>query len=519
MELYLDRKRSLLPRINFLYLLSRLMLLAVLGGYVLLDARPGSHSPMMLIMLGTLAVQIGLFALALKGSIDASTAYLTSIIYDLVLVPVLVMQTGGVDSSFYLILCLTVSAAAYVLTFPFAVSVAIVGTLSYVVVVFRQIDLNNYFDVTLRVGFIWVYYLVVTYAIDYFRRSENRLLGLFNTLNKRTSELEKSQAQLEVIYENSRVLASILDTSGLVREMSRILGSVLQYVNHAIVLKQKDEQYYYLARSAEGQASFDTHPVQFPEMDLIRRVGELGEAVRIRDLSTRNDYGGPNNKARSVMAVPMVARGFTRGVLIADSTAPDAFSERDLQLLSIVARSAVLALENAELHKQTEELTIIDELTETYNFRYFQRKLVEERRRAARYRLPLSIIMVDIDWFKRFNDTYGHEAGNVVLKSLSQVIKSCIRDVDVFARYGGEEFVVILPQTNLESAKTIGERIREQVESTDITIPELGVKRITVSVGVSSFPENGKPEDELVSAADKALYRAKGEGRNLVCTL
>ena len=398
-------------------------------------------------------------------------------------------------------------------------SVALVGGVAYVATVFKEIDLNNYFDITLRVGFIWVYYLVISYAIDYFRRSENRLLGLFNTLNKRTSELEKSQAQLEVIYENSRVLASILDTDGLVQEVSRILGSVLQYGSHAIVLKQKDDQYNYLARSVDGRATFDTHPVQFPDMDLIRRVGEMGESVRIRDIAGRNDYAGLGPKVRAVMAVPMIARGITRGVLVAESVAPDAYSERDLQLLSIVARSAVLALENAELHKQTEELTIIDELTETFNYRYFQRKLIEERRRAARYHLPLSIIMVDIDWFKRFNDTYGHEAGNVVLKSLSQVIKSCIRDVDIFARYGGEEFVVILPQTNLDSARVIGERIREQVEANDIDIPVLGVKRITVSVGVSSYPENGKPEDELVSIADKALYRAKDEGRNLVCTL
>ena len=123
-----------------------------------------------------------------------------------------------------------------------------------------------------------------------------------------------------------------------------------------------------------------------------------------------------------------------------------------------------MALENAELHKRTEELTIIDELTETFNYRYFVQKLQEEKRRALRYTVPLSLIMVDIDWFKKLNDSYGHEVGNIVLKDISSIIKRCVRDVDLFARYGGEEFAVILPQTGVGEAHRIGERIREQVE-------------------------------------------------------
>jgi diguanylate cyclase (GGDEF)-like protein len=184
-----------------------------------------------------------------------------------------------------------------------------------------------------------------------------------------------------------------------------------------------------------------------------------------------------------------------------------------------VARSAALALENAELHKKTEGLTIIDELTEAYNYRYFVQKLQEEKRRALRYDLPLSLIMVDIDWFKKLNDTHGHEAGNTVLRHLSQIIKGCIRDVDIFSRYGGEEFVIILPQTSQREATTIGERIRERVENAEIDAGTAGRLTITVSVGISSFPENGKSQEDLVSVADQALYRAKGEGRNLVCVI
>jgi diguanylate cyclase (GGDEF)-like protein len=143
-------------------------------------------------------------------------------------------------------------------------------------------------------------------------------------------------------------------------------------------------------------------------------------------------------------------------------------------------------------------------------------KLEEEKKRALRYDLPLSLIMVDIDWFKKINDSYGHEVGNMVLEELSQIIKGCIRDVDIFCRYGGEEFVVILPQTPVREAEQIGERIRSEVETRVMTYEENIRLKITVSVGVSAFPENGRSHEELVSAADQALYQAKGSGKNLV---
>ncbi len=128
--------------------------------------------------------------------------------------------------------------------------------------------------------------------------------------------------------------------------------------------------------------------------------------------------------------------------------------------------------------------------------------------------------MLDIDHFKKFNDTYGHETGNIVLKGITAVVNKCIRDVDIFARYGGEEFVIILPQTPQIVVTKIGERIREQVEAAvfggENGLPDL---KVTVSVGVSSFPENGRGYDELLSIVDQALYRAKGSGRNKVCVI
>jgi len=217
------------------------------------------------------------------------------------------------------------------------------------------------------------------------------------------------------------------------------------------------------------------------------------------------------------MAVPMIAHGRKRGLLVVESHLEDRFTDKDVQMLTVVSRSAALALENAELHKRTEELSIIDDLTGAYNYRHFVRVLQEERKRAVRYQQPLSIIMTDIDWFKKLNDSYGHEVGNVVLAQLAGVIKQCVRDVDIFARYGGEEFVVILPQTPQAEASVIAERIRRRVADMVVDTRDAERLKITISIGISSYPENGKSAEELVSIADQALYRAKDSGKNLVC--
>lgn len=519
MKLFLDRNKTLLPRVDSIYLLTRVMILTGIAWYAFAREYPQQDAYLFYFILGTFSVHLAVFYTAIKGKFDIKLAYLSAIIYDILLVPMLILYTGNLHSTFYLLFFLTISVAAYVLRFWFATAVTFLVTLSYVGAIHQHLTLENAFDISMRVGFLLVFFLALSYASDYMRRSEGRLLKLFDTLNKRTSELEKSQAQVEMIYENSRILASILDTDGVVKEVMRIMGSLLQYPYCSIILNDKWGNLYYRARSLPGRSNFHLKAIDAGKMELTRKVRDMGEAIRIKDIASRDDYHPLSKKARSVMIVPMTSHGQSTGILTAESNNVDQFSEKDVQMLSVVARSAALALENAELHKKTEELTIIDELTQAYNYRYFILKLQEEKRRALRYDLPLSLIMVDIDWFKKLNDTYGHEAGNIVLKRLSRIIKGCIRDVDIFARYGGEEFVVILPQTPQREASVIGERIRERVENTVIDAGKTCKLEITVSVGVSSFPENGKSQEELVSVADQALYRAKGEGRNHVCII
>lgn len=487
-----------------------------IGWFALFSDMTLEYKNLFYYILGSYAVHLIYFYFAIKNKFDIKLAYLSVIIYDLILVPFLVLFTGGVDSSMYLLLFPIVFVAAYILTFWFSLSVAIFGSLGYLGVVYFTFTFDNLFDVTIRLGFVWVYYLVILYASEYMRKSENRLLKLFNTLNMRTSELEKSQAQIEMIYENTRILASILDIDSIIKEVMRLTGEVFDYDSSALVFRDSKHNFYYRGRSNSGKISYHPKALDITRVELLKKVIHLGEPITVIDILKRDDYLPLSDKCRSLMIVPLSTHGLINGCLIAESAEINHFGDRDIKMLSAIARSAALALENAALHKRTEELTIIDELTSAYNYRYFAQKLQEEKRRAARYSMPLSIIMVDIDWFKKLNDSYGHEIGNFVLRQLSFIIKQCIRDVDIFVRYGGEEFAIILPQTPQNEAMIIGERIRSQVEK-EVFLSEKGRIKITVSVGLSSFPENGRSEEELVSIADKALYKAKGDGRNLVC--
>lgn len=515
MKLFLDRNKTLLPRIDVVFLLTRILTFASVCWFAAFGDYLKTDTYLFYVVVASYALLILLFLAGMLGRYDLKLAYLGSIAYDIIFLPLFVLYTGGLESSFYLFFYLTVSVAAYVLVFPLAMTVTVMLSGLYIAVVFDQLTVSDLFGFSMRIGFMWIYFLTLSYVSEYMRKSERRLMKLFNTLNMRTSELEKSQAQLEMTYENTRVLVSLLEPDDVVREVMRIMGSTLGYNSYVIILRNVGGDYYYRARCIDGRTSYSLRPLSIARNQLLARVAEAQEPVRVNDVSSREDYQAVSDKTQSAVIIPMTSHA--NGLLIAESNEPRFFSERDEQLLAVVARSAGLALENAELLKQTEELSIVDELTDSYNYRYFVQKFQEEKKRAVRYDLPLSVIMIDIDWFKKLNDGYGHEAGNAVLKELARVVKECIRDVDIFARYGGEEFVVILPQTPSDEARRIGERILSQVAATVIDIGPKGTVKITVSIGVSSYPENGCSEEELVSVADQALYKAKGSGKNLVC--
>lgn len=519
MRLFLDRNRTLLPRIDVIYLSARALVLLGVSWFTFLGEYDPSHQTILQGIALVYAIHLLVLVAAVRDKFDLKLAYLSAIVFDMVFVPVFIHFTGGMQSSFYLLFYMGISVAAYLLTFWFAAAVTTVFTAIYVALVFSELRMEIAFDFCMRLGFLWVCFLALSYVSEFLRKSERRLLKLFDTLNMRTQELERSQAQLEQIYENTRNLASILAPDEVVKEIMRILGDMLNFKNYAIVFQDKWGHYLYRARSVEGKESYQLKAIDDVNVELIRRVAMADEPVCVKDLSNRDDYQPISSNSRSVLISPLRSYDNALGLLIAESPDPGHFQEKDIRSFTMLTRSAALALENADLHRKTEQLTVVDELTGAYNYRFFVRKLEEEKRRAIRYDLPLSLIMVDIDWFKKVNDSYGHEVGNVVIRELARVIQRCIRDVDVLIRYGGEEFVIILPQTQLIESSTIGERIRSQVEEMIVDTGRVGKLKITVSVGVTSYPENGKSHEDLVTVVDQALYRAKGSGKNLVCNV
>src|SRR4051794_4685153 len=195
----------------------------------------------------------------------------------------------------------------------------------------------------------------------------------------------------------------------------------------------------------------------------------------------------------------------------------EGFSHSERDLFAYLTAQAAVSIENANLHETAQRLAVTDELTGLFNVRHFQEALENEVERSRRFNSPVGLAMLDIDNFKRVNDTYGHQQGDVVLVEVARALRSLSRDIDEPARYGGEELAVILPQTDLVGAELLAERMRTAIA--DLVIKRLdgqGVLQITASFGVASFPESADGRESLIAAADAALYRSKHGGKNQV---
>ena len=235
------------------------------------------------------------------------------------------------------------------------------------------------------------------------------------------------------------------------------------------------------------------------------RIEKTGEYIEIPEL---------NLKVKDILAVPLISSGDTSGVLILADKFKDSFDQEDEAMLMDFAFQAFLTV---SVHEEIIKLTVVDGLTGLNNHRHFQERLNDEIVRARRYGREISLVLLDIDHFKSFNDIYGHQVGDRVLKHLSSIIKEQIRATDFAARYGGEEFVVILSETDYTGSRIFAERLRKKVIETPFILPNGERAFITISLGFATFPENAGDKDELIGNADKALYFSKEHGRNMTC--
>jgi len=224
-------------------------------------------------------------------------------------------------------------------------------------------------------------------------------------------------------------------------------------------------------------------------------------------------------KIDELAIVPLKAKDRVNGIIIADNFITKRhITKDDLRILIMLANQAGLAIENSQLYEITVISAHSDSLTGLWNHGYFQYLLQSEAEKAKAMHTPLSLITIDIDDFKVYNDTLGHQAGDKILKETAQLLKNQSRKMDYVCRYGGEEFTIILPQTNKKDALLIAQRLRQDIEKHSFAHEEiLPGKKLTVSLGLASLPDDAATPQELISYSDKTLYQAKHQGKNTVC--
>lgn len=318
--------------------------------------------------------------------------------------------------------------------------------------------------------------------------------------------LRKAGIAVTEKLELDEAIAHILDS----------LKQVLAYDSASVQLIEGDELVVVGGRGWEDEKVVRGMRFKIPGDNPNSVVIQTGKPYRLGDAGAayKNFRGPPHDHIRSWLGVPLIAQEKIIGLLAIDSAAPNDFDEREIQTALEFASQVAIALENARLFRETQTQAITDALTGMYNRRGIFQLGEIEHNRSRRIRRPISVMMLDIDHFKQVNDRYSHAAGDQVLRLIAQRCLKALRAVDLVGRYGGEEFIILLPETNLEAARFIGERLRRSIMDSAFQT-DAGEIYITSSIGIAASAKK-ETLDQLVQRADAALYKAKNAGRNRV---
>ncbi|MBC7795328.1 MAG: sensor domain-containing diguanylate cyclase [Pyrinomonadaceae bacterium] len=328
--------------------------------------------------------------------------------------------------------------------------------------------------------------------------------------NKLANLWQKQTGRELAVNRISTAIRQSLELDQVLQTAVNEVGLALSLKNCALLVSAEDNDAMSVTYFREGISENDGITIQ-SDLEAYQKWLRNNPRPFIRDgLAAQDD----NVQDKPFVVVPLAFLEQFVGVLFVQAdSASRVWQESEVLLIQTVADQVTIAIKHARLYVKSQLEALRDCLTGIFNRRFFEMQLEKEFKISERNELPLSVIMIDLDKFKSINDNFGHSIGDRVLKLTANVLKGKLRVFDTLARYGGEEFIVILPQTNLEGACLVAERLRHALETTEM--PE--VKKVTASLGVASFPEVTDSMKDLVEFADQALYRAKTSGRNRVC--
>jgi len=332
---------------------------------------------------------------------------------------------------------------------------------------------------------------------------------------------------VRLIFKNLNILRSTINaisTASNIKEIIESAGTNLSnlFGFSSLGVFWKEGLILYLYQEESCPPSFTQSVVE----NITKVFSILGEeSINLRQVPLQvekrklrpNQMMNPQSILKSHLTLPLAVEGEIIGCISLDSDQLNAFDVQDLQFLSVIGYQMAATLKHFQRVSSIKNMAIYDTLTNVHNRRYFDEKLGDETQKSFSTGTTLSLMMLDIDHFKKVNDTFGHAAGDKVLYKIASLLKNSVRKDDTVARYGGEEFVLILPGAKLEVTSMIAERIRKLVETTLFDVGNAQI-HLTISLGISNFPSNrARSKEELVKMADLALYNAKRGGRNRVC--
>ena len=342
-------------------------------------------------------------------------------------------------------------------------------------------------------------------------------------LGRRLEQLKGEAGGLEKESEDWAKLFGIARNIGEVmhaEDMHALIGDVaerqLRMPAHALLVEREGQARVVTQkgfdRAAVGDATFGPETASLASWLMRQR-----EPVLVDSIEQDRRFSGAVFPFRAMVALPMRVQDRALGLLVAFDPEERTFTRQDFQRMESLSRQLALGMSKSILYEREEEMSITDGLTKLYRRRFFQERFDSEIDRARRYSRPLSLIMLDLDEFKMYNDAYGHPAGDDLLRRMARLMEAAFKRPSILARFGGEEFAVIIPEAAKEPARETAEAFRAMVEAAGRDEPE-GRKPVTVSGGVATFPHDAQTRRDLIARADLALYRAKGEGRNRVCS-